>query len=664
MKSVKVAAAVLNQIPLDWDGNKRRILGAVDEARRQGSQLLCLPELCITGYGCEDVFLSSSLWRAAESVLLEIAEECRGMVVALGLPIWHGGSLYNTAALVVDGQVAGLVGKQNLAGEGIHYEQRWFAPWPAGLVSRATIAGLDLPIGDLVFELSGFRIGFEICRDAWVASRPGTDLTRHAVDVILNPSASHFAFGKHATRQRFVLEGSRAFHVGYVYTNLLGNESGRAIFDGDAMIASNGKMLAKCARFSFDDFQVISAAFDIEEARMLRAQWGGGQPEAGDDGRVVRLPFRLDASPWEPTVVDEPIWEQSEELKYEEFTRAVSLGLFDYLRKSRAQGYVVSLSGGADSTATSLLCRFAIELAVRELGADRLAERLGHIADLPDSSDPGDWMARLLTCVYQATANNTQTTRDAARLVATEIGAQFFEVEIDAIVNAYVAAGEASLGRELTWQEDDAALQNIQARTRAPLVWLFANLRKSVLLCTSNRSEAAVGYATMDGDTAGGLCPIAGIDKSFLRRWLRWLELHGYTDGAPLTFLEAVTEQAPTAELRPPQAGQTDEGDLMPYDVLADIERAAIRDRRAPVEVFVELLPVWRDHYSAEQLRTWVGRFFRLWARSQWKRERFAPSFHVDDQNLDPKTWCRFPILSGGFERELRELDVLDIAAD
>jgi len=664
VKPVKVAAAVLNQVPLDWDGNMRRMLVATEEARRQGSQLLCLPELCITGYGCQDAFLSSSLWQAAQTALLEFAEQCRDMVVAVGLPIWHGGSLYNAAALIVDTRIAGLVGKQNLAGEGIHYESRWFAPWPAGLVSHTTIAGMDIPIGDLVFELSGLRIGFEICRDAWVASRPGTDLTRHAVDLILNPSASHFAFGKHATRERFVLEGSRAFHVGYVYTNLLGNESGRAIYDGDAMIASNGKMLARCRRFSFDDYQVISAAFDIEEARMLRAQWGGGQPDAGDDGRLVRLPFRFESTRWEPNTAAAIGWEETEPLEFEEFTRAVALGLLDYLRKSRAHGFVVSLSGGADSTATSLLCRIAVELALAELGPDGLARRLEHLRDLPATTDAAAWTSRLLTCIYQATANNSPRTRQAARQVASQIGARFYELEIDSIVHAYVEAAQSSLGRQLTWEQDDAALQNVQARTRAPLAWLFANLQQAVLLCTSNRSEAAVGYATMDGDTAGGLCPLGGIDKSFLRRWLRWLELHGYWGGSPLPFLEVVTQQTPTAELRPQEAGQTDEGDLMPYDVLADIERTAIRDRRSPVEVLLEILPLWEERYSREQLREWVRRFFLLWSRSQWKRERLAPSFHVDDHNLDPKTWCRFPILSGGFERELRELAALDVAGE
>ncbi|HMP07938.1 MAG TPA: NAD(+) synthase, partial [Lacipirellulaceae bacterium] len=201
----------------------------------------------------------------------------------------------------------------------------------------------------------------------------------------------------------------------------------------------------------------------------------------------------------------------------------------------------------------------------------------------------------------------------------------------------------------------DVALQNVQARARGPGAWLLANLRGALLLATSNRSEAAVGYATMDGDTCGGLAPIAGIDKAFLRRWLRWMEHTGPLGVGPLPALAAVNAQTPTAELRPPTASQTDEGDLMPYDVLDAIERAAIRDKKSPVDVWRTVAPQFPNH-AAGQMAEWVERFFTLWRRNQWKRERFAPSFHVDDLSLDPKTWCRFPILSGSLAPELAEL--------
>jgi NAD+ synthase (glutamine-hydrolysing) len=660
MKLMKVAAAVLNQTPLDWESNQANILGAIRAARELEVRLLCLPELCITGYGCEDAFHASGVQRTALRMLLEIVPATKGLVVSVGLPVMHRGSLFNAACLIVDRRIAGFVAKRNLAGEGIHYEPRWFKPWPADTWVDLELDQEHYPLGDLVFSCGDVLIGFEICEDAWAAQRPGSDLARVGVDVILNPSASHFAFGKHAVRQRFVLEGSRAFHVSYVYANLLGNEAGRAIYDGDAMIASAGRMLASGPRFSYADYQLTTALIDIDHTRMQRARTGGFQPAiAGSGCHCVEVAFEFPRMAPEAQPVEAPAWERSEFLKEEEFTRAVSLGLFDYLRKSRSQGFVVSLSGGADSSAVACLSALLVHFGVAELGRDRFLQKLAHIPALNKPAGDVPLVRHLLTCVYQATRNSSEVTRGAARAVAEAVGAEFLEFDVDPVVQQYVSIVARALGRELTWQTDDVALQNIQARVRSPSVWMLANLHNALLLSTSNRSEAAVGYATMDGDTSGGLSPIAGIDKAYLRKWLQWLEHHGPDGAGPIPALAQVNQQQPTAELRPPAACQTDEDDLMPYEVLDAIERAAIRDKLVPIEVFSRLEMAFHGTYGRDELGLWIDRFFRLWSRNQWKRERYAPSFHLDDENLDPKTWCRFPILSGGFARELRELKQL-----
>jgi NAD+ synthase (glutamine-hydrolysing) len=656
MRLIKVAAAVLNQTPLAWDSNRDHIVAAIGDARRQGASILCLPELCLTGYGCEDEFHSRGLQQLALEVLAEVLPETRGMVVSVGLPLLHQNALFDAAALCVDGRLCGFVCKRFLAGDGIHYEPRWFKPWPHG--ERATILALgkNVPLGDVHFDVGGVTVGFEICEDAWAASRPGGALAEAGVDVILNPSASHFAFGKHDVRQRFVLEGSRAFGVTYVYANLLGNEAGRAIYDGGALIASNGRLCARGARFSYAAAVVTSAVVDLDEGRMARARTQSFNPRPDERGsRCVPVDFAWpDLEPTAATTDVAP-WERSPRLKEEEFTRAVALGLFDYLRKSRSEGFVVSLSGGADSAGVACLVAAAVSFGVAELGVEAFRSRLAYARRLQGAAGVRDLVHALLLCVYQATENSSAITRDAARAVAEAVGAEFLVLDVGRQVQGYVDLIARATGRALDWDHDDLALQNIQARTRAPTVWLLANLRHALLLATSNRSEAAVGYATMDGDTCGGLSPIAGIDKAFVRRWLSWLEREGPAGLGALPPLAAVTAQAPTAELRPAAAHQTDEDDLMPYEVLDAVERAAIRDKHTPLEVFREAR-VRFPAVPAERLLEWVERFFRLWCRNQWKRERYAPSFHVDDENLDPKSWCRFPVLSGGFERELREL--------
>jgi NAD+ synthase (glutamine-hydrolysing) len=641
---------------LDWSGNRRNIVLALEAARAEEAQVVCLPELAITGYGCEDAFHSAGLQQTALEVLQEIVPETKGLIVSVGLPVVHKSALFNAACLAVDGQIAGFVAKRHLAGEGLHYEPRWFKPWPRGLCDRLRVAHEEFPVGDLVFDCGGVVIGFEICEDAWVADRPGGELAAAGVDLILNPSASHFAFGKLEIRKRLVLEGSRAFNVSYVSTNLLGNEAGRIIYDGGALIASAGKLLAIGPRFSFAPMRLTTAVIDVGATRMNRIRNGSFQPDlaARDKSRVSR-PFAFREVSPEFASAQPAAWEVGPHVKEEEFTRAVALGLFDYLRKSRSRGFVVSLSGGADSSAVVCLTALMTEMACEELGSGAFGEALGHIPVLKEAEGPADCVRALVHCVYQASRNSSQSTRDAATGLAQALGAEISCLEIDDLVAGYVSAIEGVLGRKLSWDSDDLALQNIQARVRGPNVWLLANVKGALLLATSNRSEAAVGYATMDGDTCGGLSPIAGIDKAFLRRWLRWLETEGPEGVHPVPALAAVNRLTPTAELRPLAATQTDEADLMPYEVLDPIERAAIRDKQTPLEVF-QIMRSQFPQYAVEELHTWVRRFFQLWCRNQWKRERYAPSFHLDDENLDPKTWCRFPILSGGFGRELDEL--------
>jgi NAD+ synthase (glutamine-hydrolysing) len=654
MRLLRVAAAALNTTPLDWNGNRDLVLGAIEDARAQGAAILCLPELCLSGYGCEDAFLSPAVAETAWEVLQEVVPATSGLAVSMGLPIPFRNAVFNCVCLAADGDLLGFVAKQHLAGDGLHYEPRWFKPWPRGIVAELERDGRRYPVGDLYFDCRGVRIGFEVCEDAWVANRPGSALALKGMDLILNPSASHFAFGKQEVRERFVLEGSRAFAVTYLHSNLLGNEAGRAIYDGGALIASAGKLLAAGPRFSFAGKVVTSAVVDLELTRMQQARLSSLRPDIGENPRQrVRCDFELPGAEIEAATPVRAPWELSEYPKEEELTRSIALALYDYLRKSGTRGCVVSLSGGADSAAVACLVAAMVDLGVQELGAKAFLTHLGLPAEL--GSDPRQITSRILTCVYQSTRNSSDITRQAAREVSAALGARHLELDVDPLVQGYVELVERAIGRSLTWEADDLTLQNIQARARAPAAWMLANLEGALLLVTSNRSEAAVGYATMDGDTAGGLSPVAGVDKAFLRRWLRWMEADGPTGLAPIPQLAAVNRQQPTAELRPPERGQTDEADLMPYDLLDAIERAAIRDKKSPLETFRLVRPRF-PQYSEEELLAWLERFFTLWSRNQWKRERYAPAFHVDDENLDPKTWCRFPILSGGFRRELEAL--------
>jgi NAD+ synthase (glutamine-hydrolysing) len=613
---MRLGGATINQIPFDWKNNTDNIREAIRQAKEQKIRVLCMPELCLTGYGCEDVFLSDWLAAKAWDQLLQIVPEVDGITVSIGLPIKHNGFTYNGACVISNKKILGIALKQNLAKDGVHYEHRWFEEWPANEVTLLGEKYNHVQAGDLIFDVEGIKFGFEICEDAWrKTNRPGYRLCERGVDLILNPSASHFAMGKSVTREHeVVIEGSGKFNCVYIYTNLLGNEAGRMIYDGDIIIGQRGKLININRRLSLKKVNVISCDIDFDDPSKTKCTQLSDNKE-----------------------------------KNEELVMATSLALYDYLRKSKAKGFTLSLSGGADSSLCAVLVAEMVKRVSGELGWKTFCESVG----LDASKTQNDWkraVGMLLTCAYQGTKNSSDQTLHAAKSLAESIGAEFHEWKIDDEVSSYSEKIETALGRKLNWETDDIAMQNIQARTRSPIIWMLANIKRAVLLTTSNRSEGDVGYATMDGDTSGSLAPIAGLSKVFILQWLKWAEKSLGHSG-----LNAVNNLQPTAELRPLERHQTDEADLMPYPILNEIEKHAIMDRKSPAEVFHAM----KQNQDPIALKKYIRKFFTLWAANQWKRERLAPSFHLDDLNVDPRSWCRFPILSSGFYEELQTLDNL-----
>jgi len=623
MAKIKVGGAALNQIPIHWGNNIKNIHDAISEAKEQGIKILCLPELCLTGYGCEDLFLSDWISEKAVAFLPKIAAYTRGIATTIGLPVRLEGKTYNCVAVYEDGQLLGITAKQFLANDGVHYEPRWFTPWIAGEKIQIEINNQKIAFGDLTYHLFDVHTGFEICEDAWRENRPACRLIGKNVQLILNPSASHFAFEKSYIREKLAVQGSGEFRCYYVYANLLGNEAGRMIYDGEIVIAGHGKVINYNEKLSFKDVNLISAEITPEDPN----------PES-----------RYSAIP--------------PENKNEIFTQAQSLALFDYMRKSQSKGFVLSLSGGADSSTCAVLVSEMIRRSFEEIGFEQSLKKLhlDHLIDKCSTMDPDSRrkfiVYNILHCAYQGTKNSSTETLESARQLAMEIGADFHEWKIDEEVSSFTKKIEHTIDRNLSWENDDITLQNIQARVRAPIIWMLANIYHSLLLVTSNRSEGDVGYATMDGDTSGSIAPIAAIDKYFILQWLTWAEKHlGYHS------LSYVNSLNPTAELRPLDKSQTDEDDLMPYHVIVQIEKLAIRDKMAPKEIFNKLKVEQLE--DPELLKLHIKKFFTLWCRNQWKRERTAPAFHLDDFNVDPRTWCRFPILSSGYFDELSEIDDL-----
>lgn len=594
--NLRVGAASLNQIPMDWERNKKNIREAIREAKKNNLSVLTLPELCLTGYGCEDWFLSESFCQKAMQELQTLLPETENLFVNVGLPVFFKGALYNAIAVISDCDLLGLVFKKYLAFRGVYYENRWFTPWKENTSDFLELAGKKIPVGDLIFEKNGTKIGFEICEEAWVKERTVYSLAKKGVTLVLNPSASHFSFHKQKLRRALIEEACQKLNLHYVYCNLLGNESGRLIFDGSLLIGSPGQVIKESPRFSF---------------------------------RPVELLFQDLAAPVATSARDLS--------KEEEFSYAVALGLFDYLNKSKAQGFVVSLSGGADSSAVATLVYYMYQIAEKKLGPEFF----------------GKSFSEMLTCLYQGTENNSSQSLLSAQQLSKELGFTFWEWRLDKVLSNFLEFLSTVSKEPITWETQDIALQNIQSRLRVPAPWFLANLKKSLLLVTSNRSEISLGYSTMDGDTSGSLAPIAGVDKAFLLQWLSWAETKGISEVGPVPALKAVNQLKPSPELKPLSAAQTTENELMPFSILVEIERQFILEKKSPLDIWEKM----RKEFPQEnRMALWVCRFFELFSKNQWKRERLAPSFHLDDENLDPRSFFRFPILNSGFEQELEEL--------
>jgi NAD+ synthase (glutamine-hydrolysing) len=590
-----VASCPVNQTPLDWAGNVGRILKASTQAREKGASLVLFPELCVSGYGCEDYFLMP--WLYEEAIIRlerDIVPASTGILMAVGVPVSFQGFHYNTLAICIDGRLHGFYAKQILANEGVFYESRWFKPWPSNKTMDMP-GKLGVLFGDFTVNFNGMEVGFEICEDAWHPDeRPAVTGGARYADLIINASASNFAIGKLADRHHVVetLEGRN--EAWYLYANLLGNESGSLIFDGEVILGKAGKVLASSPILGMEEFRV--EVFELDENRM---DWPGALIEQSD---------------------------------FEEFTAAACLGLKDYLRKSGSRGFTISLSGGADSSVCAVLVAEMLKRGLKNLGKDELERQLGF--NLGDDPHP---ISKILSCVYQACENSGSTTLNAAEKLASELGAEFYYWDLRELVNGFTSMVEESIQQKLDWKTDDLCLQNIQARTRAPGIWMLANVRRHLLITTSNRSEGDVGYCTMDGDTAGSLAPIAGVSKHFIRQWLVWAK-----ENLGIESLDLVIAQAPSAELRP--TAQTDEGDLMPYDLLLEIEQLFLREKVSPSRI-PDLLSNRRNE-SLEYLRSCTEKFLSMWKRNQWKRERMAPSFHLDNFNIVPRSMGRFPIFS------------------
>lgn len=606
MKTAKITAlGSFKPTSGDLRGNSAKMQELCSQAAAADKKILLLPELSLTGSACQDLLFNQTFAEKCMAAVEDLAEKVpEGLLLGFGTALYDvEGQCRDAYVFVQDGAVQAVYCAKGFARTPTEYRQRSFTCTKDKAVFM--LQGRVVVESHNGFELDGLKIA--------VVFTPGVDKQLKHADLIVLPSVRAYEVGGIAAAAEQALEISSCTRALTAAVNLCGNESADAVLDGVCIMARKGRLLMQSSPCFFNDVRLCSK----------------------EDG--IAAPAHL----------------------YDEMLRAVALGLFDFMIKTHAKGFALSLSGGADSALCASSVAAAQLCALTDLGADSYIKTLRsvglNVADY--SGDPlsyvkNEVMPKLLTTVYQGSDNSSAVTREAAEQIAKAVGASHHVWSISKVVNDYVELyNSISAGHPLSWEHDDITLQNIQARARLPGIWMVANREGKLLIETSNLSESVVGYCTMDGDTAGGLAPIGGIGKSVVRRINAHLETEGFKVNDSITLkipeMSYITKQQPTAELRP-GGGQTDEGDLMPYAILDYIRRLFAQERLGPAEILARLQedPEFKelDHSKFKQ---YVQRYFLLHARSQWKRERFPVGFHIEKDDASPKGYWRFPIFNG-----------------
>lgn len=492
-------------------------------------------------------------------------------------------------------------------------------------------------------------------------SAPHSRLALCGVEIFSNGSGSHHQLRKLHTRIELIRGATLQAGGVYLYANQRGCDGGRLYFDGCACVAVNGDMVAQGRQFALEEVEVVTATVDLDTVVSQRGAFTSMRMQAASVPRIpfIDVDFRLCGPPGAaaaPSRCADPPRDVRYHAPEEEIALGPACWLWDYLRRSGAAGYLLPLSGGADSSSTAAIvgsmCQLAVAAAATDAGVAADVRRLGGVGDaaLPDAPALA---SRVLSTIYMGTENSGDDTRRRAAALAGEIGAAHLSFDIDGVIAALLALFVAVTRHTPRFKVDgggmaeNLALQNIQARLRMVIAFLFAQLLPWVrgqggfllVLGSANVDECLRGYMTKYDCSSADVNPIGAISKADLRRFLKWGAVHlGY---ASLAEVEAAP---PTAELEPRRGGheQTDEEDMgMSYDELGAFGVLRKCARCGPLSMFRALLRRWGAPPPAgrglapAEVAAKVKRFFTFYAANRHKATTLTPSYHAESYSPD-----------------------------
>ncbi|KAN0113835.1 glutamine-dependent NAD synthetase [Russula decolorans] len=690
-------ATSLNQWAMDFQGNMERIIESIVIAKARGAAVRVGPELEIPGYGCLDHFLEGDTvlhsWEVLSSILS--SDKTSDILCDIGMPIMHKNVIYNCRVIIHNRKILLIRPKMWLANDGNYRELRYFTPWMKPReweehylprIVQAVTGQVKVPFGDCVVSTLDTCIGVELCEELFTPASPHILMGLDGVEIFTNSSGSHHELRKLNRRVELIKEATLKLGGVYLYANQQGCDGDRLYYDGCAMIALNGCIIAQGSQFSFTDVEVVAATIDIEDVRAHRAKSSRSMQAAGAE-RYHRIEAPIALSGGKFNAIEElnrPA-ALSNEVRYHTPEEEIALGpacwLWDYLRRSRTQGYFLPLSGGIDSCATAVIvysmCRLAVDAA--RSGNTQVIADARRIAGEPEDSnyvpsDARELCGRIMHTCYMGTENSSVETRGRAKELAEALGSYHTDVNMDRIVTALRTLFQVVTGVRPRFRvhggsdAENLALQNIQARLRMVIAYFFAQLLPWVrgrtggllVLGSANVDESLRGYLTKYDCSSADVNPIGGISKADLKRFIAWAQ-----GKFQLPILSRFLTAVPTAELEPLTETyvQADEADMgMTYDELSEFGRLRKVEKCGPYSIFTKLVHEWGARLSPRQIAEKVKLFYFEYARNRHKMTTLTPSYHAEAYSPDDNRFDMRPFLyPSRFPWQFRKID--DVAA-
>ncbi|XP_074284649.1 glutamine-dependent NAD(+) synthetase-like [Silene latifolia] len=691
MRLLKVATCNLNQWAMDFDANLNNIKESILLAKAAGATIRLGPELEITGYGCEDHFLEldtiNHAWECLKELLL--GDWTDGILCSFGMPILSNSVRYNCQVVCMDRKIIMIRPKMWLANDGNYRELRWFTTWKNKYeivqfqlppkVAQA-ISQTKVPFGYGLMEFLDTMVAAEVCEELFTPDPPHAELALTGVEVFMNASGSHHQLRKLDVRMRAFIDATHTRGGVYMYSNHQGCDGGRLYYDGCCCVVVNGDVVAQGSQFSLKDVEVVVAQVDLDIVASLRGSISSFQEQASCKTKVpfVSVPVELCRSFHLKEPLSSPL-----KIRYhapeEEIANGPACWLWDYLRRSGASGFLLPLSGGADSSSVAAIVGWMCQLVVKEIkdGDEKVkadAIRIGQYTDGKFPTDSKEFAKRIFYTVFMGTENSSEETTSRARKLAAEIGAWHLNLSIDTVISALLTLFRTLTGKCLRYQVDggsnpeNLALQNIQARVRMVVAFMLASLMPWVhsksgfylVLGSSNVDEALRGYLTKYDCSSADINPIGSISKTDLRAFLKWA---AKADNLGYSSLAEIEAAPPTAELEPIRSDYTqlDEVDMgMTYEELSIYGRLRKKFRCGPVSMFKNLCFRWGSRMTPAEIGEKVKYFFKYYSINRHKMTVLTPSYHAESYSPEDNRFdLRQFLYNSRWPFQFRKIDAL-----